>query len=235
MVVIEKNEATCFLNIFWSYSTPCVPIPSPPAECLYVEELSIWCCVPWEKSMHKPYYDFVLLQTHHFGWKRNRELQNSKSSTDDIRKLILQAAAARLRQHLYECQALQMRGKEQMAWHSRETARKTSRKMGGRSLVQSGRTFGTLGISACSKQRRKSVTGVCYPVSHWAAQAALSQLQLATSKLTQHQAEKQVLIRQTRGKELDCACLCGEWWRHLNYPFPGLSFKCTSYHNVINL
>lgn len=55
---------------------------------------------------------------------------------------------------------------------------------------------------------------VCYPVSHWTAQSVLSWLQLATSELAQQQAEKQVLIRQTREKELDYARLWGEWLRN---------------------
>lgn len=101
-----------------------------------------------------------------------------------------------------------------MAWDTRETARETSTEMGGGKLVQSRRTFGTLGISVCNKQRRKSVMGVCYPVSHWTAQAVLSRVQLSTSELAQQQVEKQVLIRQTRKGKGTRLCMPG--WRMMN-------------------
>jgi len=138
--VIQKNEATCFLRLFWSHSTACVPTPppSPPAVSFYVGDLSAHCLVLWEKSMHKPQLWLCFVTKPPLWLRKKLELQNAKSGTGGSRKLLGQQQSLGSTCTSARLSKRQGRSRWPGFW---EPARETSTEMAGRSLLQRGRTF----------------------------------------------------------------------------------------------
>lgn len=162
-----------------------------------------------------------MLQTHRFGRERNWELQNANSSTGDIRKLILQAAAG-LRKHLYECQALQMTGKEQMAWHSRGQQGKQAQTWKEEGWSKAGGHLGPLGsLFAINKEENQSLVSVTLSHTEQHRQCCHGSSWLQASLHSSKWRSKCWSDRHRRGKELGGAGLGGEWWTNPSYPFPG--------------
>lgn len=163
--VIQKNEATCFFKLFWSYSTACVPTPPPslPVVYLYVGNLWACCLVPWENQCTNPRYGFVLLQTHHFGRERNWELQNAKSSTGDSRKFFRQQQS--LGSTCTSARLSKRRGRSRWPNTQESQQGKQAQKWEEEAWSKEGEHFGPFGIFVCNKQR-KNQSLVSVSLSH---------------------------------------------------------------------
>lgn len=153
--VVQKNEASCFLKLFWSYSTASVstPPPSPPTECFYVGSLSAHCLVLWENQCTNPSYDFVLLQTHHFGWERNSEPQNAKNSTGKSRKFFRRQQS--LRSTWTGARLSKWTGRSRWPDTQESHQGKQVQKWEEEAWSKERECFGPLGISVCNKQIKK--------------------------------------------------------------------------------
>lgn len=182
----------------WSYSTASVPTapPSPPAVCLYLRHLSVCSLASSENPCTNLSHDFVLLQTHRFGWESNQELQNATSSPGDSRKLFRQQQS--LGRTCPSARLSKRRGRSRWADKQESQQGKQAEKWEGDAWSKAGELFGPFWIFVCNKQRKDhSLVSVTLP--HTEQQSVLSWLHEATSELAQKQVEKQVLIRQTRG------------------------------------